>query len=254
MPPRSPFDDRVAEPVAAGVPVELTLGRLPARVPVVAAVVVADVQEAAADVERRVVVAIPDQPPQPGVAVERVPAGGVGDERDVVLAAQVVDPRQRRVRARDDVFPSIVVEVAVAHPRSPLSGFEGPGPVADGPLAEPTCRRPSTTTPRMNARWAIRKMKTGTIIARTADAWISVGWLAYRALYCWIPIDSGCSSGLLARYSKRHEEVVPGEEEVEQGDGRDRRDGLRDDDRAQDPERARRRRSSPPRRGRAGSS
>ena len=43
-------------------------------------------------------------------------------------------------------------------------------------------------------------MTTGTAIASTADAWISVGWLAYSALYCWIPIDSGCSSGLLASY------------------------------------------------------
>ena len=117
-----PRDDRVPEAVTAAVGVELALGRLPARVPVVAGVVVADVQEAAAHVERGVVVAVPDQPSQPGVAEERVPAGGVGDEREVVLAPEVVDPRQRRVRAGDLVFPLLVVEVAVAQPRSPSSG------------------------------------------------------------------------------------------------------------------------------------
>ena len=38
-------------------------------------------------------------------------------------------------------------------------------------------------------------------------AWISVGWLAYRELYRWIPTDSGWRSGLLAEYrsgSKDH--------------------------------------------------
>jgi hypothetical protein len=108
-------DDGVPEAVAAGVAVELTLGRLPARVPVVLGVVVADIQEAAANVERGVVVAVPDQPPEPGVAEERIPAGGVGQEGDVVVAAQVVDPRQRRVGAGDDVFPALIVEVAVSH-------------------------------------------------------------------------------------------------------------------------------------------
>jgi len=37
---------------------------------------------------------------------------------------------------------------------------------------------PVTTTPRMNARWAMKKMNTGTAIASTAEAWMSVGWLA----------------------------------------------------------------------------
>ena len=36
-------------------------------------------------------------------------------------------------------------------------------------------------------------MTTGTAIAMTAEAWMRVGWLAYRALYCWIPTDNGCS-------------------------------------------------------------
>src|SRR4026209_2743540 len=53
----------------------------------------------------------------------------------------------------------------------------------------------------MKARWARKNTMTGTAIVSSADAWINVGWLAYRALYCWIPIESGCSSGLLARYS-----------------------------------------------------
>src|SRR6185436_4741522 len=112
-------DGRVPEAVPAAVVVEVALGRLPARVPVVAGVVVAEVQEAAAHVERGVVVAVADQPSQPSVTEEGVPTGGVGDEREVVLAPEVVDPGQRRVRAGDHVFPPYVVEVAEAQPRSP---------------------------------------------------------------------------------------------------------------------------------------
>ena len=35
---------------------------------------------------------------------------------------------------------------------------------------------PVTTTPRMNARWARKKMITGIAIVISADAWIRFGW------------------------------------------------------------------------------
>ena len=111
-------DGRVAHPVAALVVVELALGRLPAGAPVRAVVVVAEVQVAPAEVERCVVVAVARQPPQPRVPVERVAAGGVRDDPEVVLAAEVVDPGQRRVGSGDDVFASVVVEVSHSAPTS----------------------------------------------------------------------------------------------------------------------------------------
>src|SRR4029079_12818897 len=58
---------------------------------------------------------------------------------------------------------------------------------------------PVTTMPRMNARWARKKTTIGAAIVISAAAWMSVGCVAYSALYCWIAIDSGWSSGLLAR-------------------------------------------------------
>ena len=134
-------DDAVAEPVAAGVAVQVALRRLPARVPVVAADVVAHVEEAAAHVERGVVVAVAEEPSQPCVTDERVAARGVRQEREVVLAAQVVDPWQRRVRPGDDVLPPLVVEVAVLHAIL-LSGRDAayaapPQPVAGDDIAVP---------------------------------------------------------------------------------------------------------------------
>src|SRR5687768_17712099 len=44
------------------------------------------------------------------VPVERVSAGRVRDDPEEPLAAEVVDPRQRRVRPRDHVLTRLVVE------------------------------------------------------------------------------------------------------------------------------------------------
>ncbi len=108
-------DRRVAQAVPALVRLEVAVGRLPAGAPVVAAVVVADVQVSPAQVERRVVVPVAGESPQAGVAHERVAAGRVRDDPEVLVAAEVVDPRQRRVGPRDDVFAVVVVEMAVTH-------------------------------------------------------------------------------------------------------------------------------------------
>ncbi len=111
-------DDRIAQAVAAAVVLEIALGRLPARAPEVARVVVSKVDVPAAQVERRVVVAVSGQTPKARVAVERVAAGRVRDDPEVAFAAQVVYPGQRRVRSRYDVLALVIVEVAVAHPIS----------------------------------------------------------------------------------------------------------------------------------------
>ena len=104
-------EPRVAETVAALVAVERGLRGLPTGVPHRAAVV--DVEVAAAEVERDVVVAVAGQAAQLGVAPEREAAGGVGAEPDQLVLAQVVQPRQRRVRTVDHVLPPRVVELAV---------------------------------------------------------------------------------------------------------------------------------------------
>ena len=135
-------DDRVPESMAAAVALEFALRRLPARVPIVARGVVADVQESATDVQRSAVVAIADQSAQPGVPVERVATGGVRDEGEVVLVAQVVDPWQRRVGTADDVFALVVVELAEAHPISSVRGSWDPVHSIDGRRPNPTFRRP----------------------------------------------------------------------------------------------------------------
>ncbi len=108
-------DRGVAHAVSALVVVHLAADRLPAGTPIGAGVVVAHVDVAAADVEGGVVVAVAGQTPQTGILVERVAPGGVGDEPEIVFRAEIVDPGQGRVRPRDDIFPSRVVEPSEPH-------------------------------------------------------------------------------------------------------------------------------------------
>jgi hypothetical protein len=110
-------DDRVAEAVTAAIGLELGVRGLPGRRPEVPAVPVPQVQVPAARIEGDAVVAVAGQPAESGIAVERVAAGGVGDDPEVLLAPQVVDPGQRGVRLRDDVLAGLVVEVAEAGQR-----------------------------------------------------------------------------------------------------------------------------------------
>src|SRR5688572_15873253 len=87
-------DDRVPEAVPTSVILEVGSDRRPGRGPVVAARSITHVEVAPAGVGRDVVVAVARQPSEPGVAVEGVPTSGVRDDPEVLLAAQVVDPRQ----------------------------------------------------------------------------------------------------------------------------------------------------------------
>ena len=110
-----------------------------------------------------------------------------------------------------------------------------------GPHRTPRLARhlstPVTTTPRMNARCAEEEDDDRHGHGHERGS-LDEGRLR-RIARCIAgsPIDSGWSSGLVAEVQERHEEVVPGEEEVEQADRDDRRDRERHDDRAQDPER-----------------
>ena len=72
-------------------------------------------------IERAIIVAVACEPAQPRVAVEAVAARGVGHEREKVLASQIIDPWQRRARAGDHVFTSVIVEETKLHPKTPPS-------------------------------------------------------------------------------------------------------------------------------------
>ena len=105
--------DGVAQTVAAAVSVQLGLGGLPAGVPDRAAVV--DVDAVAVHIQRRVVVAVTGDAAQPRIPVKAVAAAGVGHQTEEVLAAQIVDPGQRRAGRVDHVFPMHIIKMSEFH-------------------------------------------------------------------------------------------------------------------------------------------
>ena len=107
------LDHRVTEPVTAAVGVKPGLHRLPARIPDRCAI--PDIEMKALLIQRRIIITVAGQAAEPGVAVERIAAGGIGAESEEVLAAQIVDPGQRCLGRVDHVFLSLIIKKAVFH-------------------------------------------------------------------------------------------------------------------------------------------
>jgi len=108
-------DRRVAHAVAAGIFLQFILRGLPRGGPEFAGAVIAKINVASANIVRSVVVAVTRDAPQPRVPVKRIAAGSIGDDAEIGLAAQVVDPRQWRLRLCDHVFAPLIVEITVFH-------------------------------------------------------------------------------------------------------------------------------------------
>ena len=114
-------DGRVAHAVAAGIICELAARRLPGGRPEVATIV-AKINVATAEIKGRIVVAIASEASQAGVAIERVAAGGVGDDAEISLAAEIIDPRQRGVRLSDYVFTIRIIKMTKFHTSGSRAG------------------------------------------------------------------------------------------------------------------------------------
>ena len=105
-------DACVVHAVAAFIAVERCAARFPSRIP--HCVTVLDVEIAAVVVHRHVVVAVACDAAELRVLVERVASGSIGDEREEVLVAQIIDPRPRCLRISDDIFAMRVIEMSIA--------------------------------------------------------------------------------------------------------------------------------------------
>lgn len=112
-------NDGITHAVAAGICVQVCLYRRPARRPYGFAVL--DVEITAAHVYRYVIVAITGDPAQTGILIEVIAAGGVGDQREKLLCAQIVNPGIRSLRILNDVFFVCVIEIAKFHERNSFS-------------------------------------------------------------------------------------------------------------------------------------
>src|SRR5262249_8738375 len=105
-------DQRVRRSVAASrlILIERLAYRLPARAPEIAALAIAQVKVAARLIQRHRVAAQPKKAMLRRTLVEAVAARVVGDDRAVFGRAEIIAPRTRRIRARDDVFAGLIVE------------------------------------------------------------------------------------------------------------------------------------------------
>ena len=86
---------------------------LPAGVP--DSLSVFDVYMEALLIGRAVIIAVAGQPTQPRVTIEAVAACRVGQEREKILTAEIVDPWKRCARVGDHIFPLLVVKMAELH-------------------------------------------------------------------------------------------------------------------------------------------
>ena len=100
----------VAHSMAALIEVQGSLARFPARRPDRSLVI--DIEITSAVVHRDIVVAVTGYTTELRVLVEGISAGRVGDQREEVLVAEVVDPRPRCLRVGDHIFPTLIIKVS----------------------------------------------------------------------------------------------------------------------------------------------
>ena len=98
--------------MAALVAVERRLAGFPSGIPDV--LPVSNIEVSSAVVHGHAVVAVARDAAELGVLEERVAAGGVGNQREEVFVAQIVDPRPWCLWVGDDIFAVSVVEMSVS--------------------------------------------------------------------------------------------------------------------------------------------
>ena len=97
--------------MTALIEVEWRLTGFPTRVP--HGIAILDVEITPAVVHRHVVVAIAGDTAELSVLVEAVATGGIRDEGEKILIAQIVDPGPRSLRVCNDILAMLVVEMTV---------------------------------------------------------------------------------------------------------------------------------------------
>ena len=109
-------DDGIAETVTTLIRIKRSLRRLPARIP--DAVAILDIVVAATLVERTVVVTVAGETQEFRILIEGVASCRVRDETEEVPGPEVVDPWERGLRSRDDIFSLCVIEMTEFHKAS----------------------------------------------------------------------------------------------------------------------------------------
>ena len=111
-------NDSIAHAMAAGIFVKFRLNRLPAGVP--DGIAFLDVEIAAIGIGGDVIVAVTRDTAELCILVEAITTCRVGDQAEECLAAQIIDPWQRRFGVGDDVLAVCVIEMSELHRSTPF--------------------------------------------------------------------------------------------------------------------------------------
>ena len=98
--------------------IELCLGGLPAGIPY--AVAVLDIEVLAVDVGGNVIVTITGDSQELGILIERITAHRVGNQCEITVAAQIVDPGQRSLGCGDHILLVRVIKITEFHAIPPI--------------------------------------------------------------------------------------------------------------------------------------
>ena len=104
---------RVSEPVTAFKKVELFFDRHKGMRPVIFPVFYVEISSA--HIRRRIVESVTENSSQACVTDETVPAALIGYQREKVLGSKVVNPRIRRFRSGDYIFPLFIIKIPIFH-------------------------------------------------------------------------------------------------------------------------------------------
>ena len=103
----------VSKPVAAGIGIQLRLHRLPGDVPYLSVRFQIDMESVL--IQRTCVVAIAGNAAEACIFIEGISAGCVGQKREKVFTAQIIDPGKGCTRGFDNIFPFFIIKMAKFH-------------------------------------------------------------------------------------------------------------------------------------------
>ena len=103
----------IVHTVPALIAVEFGTARLPSGIPY--RPVVVDIKISAAIIHRHAVVTVAGNAAELRVLAKRVTARRIRNQSEEIFRTQIVDPRERRTRVRNHIFPVLVIEISVFH-------------------------------------------------------------------------------------------------------------------------------------------
>ena len=109
------FKNRIAQPVAAAIGIDVSLHRLPGDIPDLACRFQVNME--AVLIQRAGIIAVAGNAAQARILIKAVAASRIGDKRKKILAAEIVNPGKRRFWSLNNIFALFVIKISELHKR-----------------------------------------------------------------------------------------------------------------------------------------